>query len=121
MLQLLHLGTSAIRGAARLIILRTEFLIFQANEYLAFFDLVTFFNAYPRHAAGDFGVRFNFVMGNYVAGRGEHHSAFDVGPFGSSTNDFHFWRTAEQAIGQRSNTEQYDYDNSANDDASGPW
>ena len=98
MLQLLQLGTSAIGGSTSLIILRTEFLIFQANQDLTFFNLVTLFNADPRHAAGDFGVRFNFVMGNYVAGRGEHHPASDVGPFDSSTNDFHFRGAAHESV-----------------------
>src|SRR6266446_4544082 len=71
-LQLQKLGAGAFRSACCLLVLRAEFLIFQTDKNLAFFDAVAFLHANPSYAACDLGVSLYLVMSHDVAGGGKN-------------------------------------------------
>ena len=102
MLQFVKIGAGIRHRAPRLLIRRAEFLIFQANQHLAFFYLVAFFHADPRQTAGDFGVHVDGVMGHDVAGGREHGAARVVAAgFRGGSDDLDFRDVGgERAIGQ---------------------
>ena len=107
-LQFLKISPGVLRRAARLLVLGAEFVVFEANQNLAFFNLVTFFDADPLHSARDLGIQIDLVMSHNVAAGGEHYAA-DIGCFlRRSANHFHFRSVVrKQAIGDRDQAQQH--------------
>ena len=115
------MGAGALYHASRLIVLRPEFLIFQTNQNLPFFNLVAFFYAYPRHAAGDFGIGLNLVVRDDIAGGGKDGCAGSAAAFCGGACDLDLMDIAgKQAISEHGQAQQRHDDNSNSDDAPGP-
>ncbi len=102
------------------VVLGAEFVIFQAHQDLAFFDLVALFHADPLHPAGHFGIQVDLVVGHNVAAGGEHDAAH-VAALRRRAHHFHFRRVVrEQAIGDRNNSQQHQHRDPDEDVAAGP-
>ena len=101
MLQLLVIGARVLRCSVGLLILRTELIIFQTDQNLAFFDLVALLHANPLYPACDFGVQVDLVMSHDVPG-GRKNDAAKVAVLSGSTSDFDFGSIGgQQSVHQR--------------------
>ena len=100
-LQLLVIGARVLRCSVGLLILRTELIIFQTDQNLAFFDLVALLHANPLYPACDFGVQVDLVMSHDVPG-GRKNDAAKVAVLSGSTSDFDFGSIGgQQSVHQR--------------------
>ena len=88
-LQLFKISPGVIGGALGLLVLGAEFVVFEAHQDLAFFDLVALFHADPLHPARHFGIQVDLVMSHDVAAGGEHHAA-DLAALRRGAHHFHF-------------------------------
>src|SRR5580704_2847211 len=119
-LQFFQIGARILGGAPGLFILGAEFVIFEADQDLIFFNLVSLFDADPLHSPRDLGVQIDLVVGHNVAAGGENHAA-NFGVLRRGADHFYFRHVArEQTIADCRQAQQQQQADSREDIAARP-
>src|SRR5579863_3906395 len=99
-------SAGVLSGTLSLLVLGTEFIIFQTYQDLTFFNVVSFFHADPRDSAGHFGIQIDLVVSHDVAAGGKDHAA-DIATLGRGANHVDLRRIVrQQAVGSGYHTQQ---------------